>query len=142
MRSFSFMWAVVFFSLMVGLSGAGCGSGTQQYDTMGTQRDPGSDAHIQVESIEGGNHLITLTVRNLTPPERLGSSNTVFMVWLRLPNGTTTLGSQLGYQPDSRGGRATMTTPAARFTILVTAEANAQVTAPSDFVVLQQQVSI
>ncbi len=142
MRSFSNMWAVVFFSLVVGLSGAGCGGGTHTYDVVGTQRDPGSDAHVQVENIEGGNHLITLTVRNLTPPERLGSNNTVFMVWLRLPNGTTTLGSQLGYQTDSRGGRATMTTPAPRFTIMVTAEANAQVTAPSDFVVLQQQVAL
>jgi hypothetical protein len=142
MRSVSIMWAVIFFSLVVGLSGGGCGSGTHSFDVTGTQRDPGSDAHIQVENIEGGNHLITLTVRNLTPPERLGSNNTVFMVWLRLPNGTTTLGSQLGYQPDSRGGRATMTTPAPRFTIMVTAEANAQVTAPSDFVVLQQQVAL
>jgi hypothetical protein len=120
---------------------AGCG-GPRTYTLAGTQRDPGVEARVQVENIEGGNHLVTLTVRFLTPPERLGDGNTVFMVWIRQQNGTTALASQLGYTPDSREGRATATTPHQRFTLLVTAERDATVGAPSDFVILQQDVEL
>ena len=142
MRTYSSLAALALSVALAYSGSAGCGGGSRQYDVHGTQRDPGADAHIQVENIEGGNHLITLTVRNLTPPARLGTGNTVFMIWLRTTAGATTLGSQLGYQVDARTGRATMTTPSARFTILVTAEQNAQVTQPSDFVVFQQDVSL
>lgn len=120
---------------------AGCG-GPRTYTLTGTQRDPGVEARLQIENIEGGNHLVTLTVRFLTPPERLGDGNTVFMVWIRQQNGTTALASQLGYTPDNREGRATATTPHNRFSIIVTAERDATVTAPSDFVVLQQDVEL
>ena len=85
---------------------AGCG-GPRVYSIAGTQRDPGVDARLQIERIEGGNNLLTLTVRFLTPPERHGDANTVFMVWIRQQNGTTLLASQLGYTPDTREGRAT-----------------------------------
>ena len=121
---------------------AGCGGGSHTYDVRGTQRDPGADAHMQVESIEGGNHLITITVRNLTPPDRLGSGNTLFVVWIRQEGGTTSLVSRLEYQQDQRTGRATATTPATHFTLMITAEHQAQVSQPSEFVVFQQNVSL
>ena len=120
---------------------AGCG-GPRSYSMAGTQRDPGVEARLQIERIEGGNNLLTLTVRFLTPPDRLGDGNTVFMVWIRQQNGVTSLASQLGYTPDSREGRATATTPHQRFTLLVTAERDATAGAPSDFVILQQDVEL
>jgi hypothetical protein len=119
----------------------GCG-GPRTYTMTGTQRDPGSEARLVIENIEGGNHLMTLTVRFLTPPERLGDGNTVFRVWIRLPNGVTTDEGALGYTPDSREGRATITTPHGRFTVLVTAERDATAAAPSDFVIMQQDVEL
>lgn len=124
------------------MTGAGCGGGSVSLDVRGTQRDPGADAHVQVEAIEGGNHLITISVRNLTPPDRLGSGNQVFIVWVRQEGGQTSLVSRLEYQPDQRTGRATATTPATHFTLLITAERSAQATQPSDFVVFQQNISL
>lgn len=140
MRRISSLSFPLVFAALVALI-AGCG-GPRTYTLAGTQRDPGVEARVQIENIEGGNHLVTLTVRFLTPPERLGDGNTVFMVWIRQQNGTTSLASQLGYTPDSREGRATATTPHARFTLLVTAERDNTVGAPSDFVILQQEVEL
>lgn len=128
-------------SLSLSAAAAGCG-GPRTYTINGTQRDPGADARIQVENITGGNHLLTITVHHLTPPERLGEGNGVFMVWIRTPNGVTTLASQLGYDVDSREGTATATTPHQRFTVMVTAERDATAAAPSDFVLLTQDVEL
>lgn len=120
---------------------AGCG-GPRTYTMAGTQRDPGVEARLQIERIEGGNSLLTLTVRFLTPPDRLGEGNSVFMVWIRQPSGVTALASQLAYTPDNREGRATVTTPHPRFSLIVTAERDATASSPSDFVVLQQDVEL
>lgn len=121
---------------------AACGGGTRTYNIRGSQRDPGSDARVQVESLDGGNHLITLTATNVTPPDRIGTGNTVYLVWIRTPNGQAQMESRLVYQPDQRTGRATITTPQRRFTILVTAEREATVATPSENVVLQQEVQL
>ena len=118
---------------------AGCG-GPLTLAVQGTQRDPGAEGRLQVETVAGGNHLLNLSVRYLTPPERLGDGNTVFMVWIRQPSGSTALASQLGYDPDAREGTATITTPLQRFTLLVTAERTALTTAPGEFVVLSEDV--
>lgn len=130
------------FAVALAATGAGCGGGSHTYDVRGTQRDPGADAHVQVENIEGGNHLITITVRNLTPPDRLGEGNTLFVVWVRQEGGQASLVSRLEYQQDQRTGRATATTPSSRFQLLITAERNAQVSQPSDFAVFQQNISL
>lgn len=119
----------------------GCG-GPRTFLARGTQRDPGADARIQVENLDGGNHLMTMTATNITPPDRIGDGNTVFLVWIRLPNGQTTMESQLAYTADERTGRATITTPQERFILLVTAETDANATAPSDRVVFQQDISL
>lgn len=128
-------------SFSLAAAAAGCG-GPRSYTVNGTQRDPGAEARIRVENITGGNHLLTISVRFLTPPERLGDGNGVFMVWIRQPNGVTTLASQLGYEEGSREGTATATTPHQRFTLLVTAERDATAGAPSDFVIFSQEIEL
>ena len=85
---------------------------------------------------------MTMTATNITPPDRIGEGNTVFLVWIRLPNGQTTMESQLAYTPDERTGRATITTPQEHFTLVVTAEADANATAPSDRIIFQQEISL
>ena len=127
---------------LLALPGSGCGGGSHTYDVRGTQRDPGADARVQVDRLEGGNHLLTISVRNLTPPDWLGSGNTAFIVWIRQENGATTLGSRLEYQQDQRTGRATVTTPAVHFVLMITAEQNPQASQPSEMVVFQQTISM
>ena len=67
-------------ALLFGLALASCGGGVQTYQVVGSQRDPGAQGRIQVELIEGGNHMVTATLEHMTPPERLGSGLTTFLM--------------------------------------------------------------
>jgi len=127
------------FLVGLGVFAAGCG-GARTFTLRGTQRDPGADAQLQVERIDGGNYLLTFTGRNMTPPDRLGSALTRYVLWVRTPNSAATMEATLQYDPDSRTGRATATTPHQRFTVLVTAERSGETATPSEFLVFQQDV--
>ncbi len=119
---------------------AGCG-GPRNYTVRGSQRDPGADAQLQVERIEGGNHLITFTGRNMTPPERLGSGLSRYVIWVRQGSAAAQMEANVAYDPSSRSGRATATTPHQRFTVLVTAERAQETGTPSEHVIFTQNVS-
>jgi len=119
----------------------GCGGGTWSYPVVGTRRDPGAEGTIQVEAIEGGNRLVTASLRHMTPPERFGGNLRTFIMWFKDRRGHSTKASRLSYDPDSRTARATATTPMTRFVLLVTAERNANVAEPSEHIVFQRQVS-
>ncbi|GAB4213481.1 MAG: hypothetical protein OHK0013_37390 [Sandaracinaceae bacterium] len=142
MRAMPLLRALVLGLALLSLPLAACGGGPRSYVMRGTQRDPGSDARLQIETLDGGNYLLTLTATNVTPAERIGTGNTVYLVWIRTPNGQTQMESQLAYQPEQRTGRATITTPQRRFTLMVTAERDASVSTPSDNVVLTQEVQL
>lgn len=118
----------------------GCGGGAWQYNVVGSQRDPGAEGTIQVERIEGGNRMVTVSFRHLTPPERLGPNLRRYVVWFRSPQGQDTMASNLAYDPDSRTARATATTPLTRFVVIVTAEGASHVSQPSNNVIFNQRV--
>ena len=119
----------------------GCGGGSWSYNVGGTQRDPGAEGRIQVERIEGGNRLVTASLAHLTPPERLGSGLTAFVMWFRDARGQSTKASLLEYDPGSRTARATATTPMSRFVVIVTAERNGNVVEPSENVIYNQRIT-
>lgn len=119
---------------------AGCG-GARNYTVRGSQRDPGADAQLQVERIDGGNQLITFTSRNMTPPERLGGGLTRYVIWVRQGSAAAQMVANVAYDPSSRSGRATATTPHQRFTVLVTAERATETGTPSEHVVFTQNVA-
>src|SRR5258707_834260 len=87
------VWLALFVSF--GVLSQGCGGGSWAYRVLGTQRDPGAEGTIQVERIEGGNRLVTLSFQHMTPPDRLGQGLTVFVVWFRDENGHSTKASML-----------------------------------------------
>lgn len=127
---------------MLSFAALGCGGGSWAYNVMGTQRDPGSEGTVQVERIEGGNRLVTVSFRHMTPPERLGGNLRRFVMWFRNPQGQSTMASNIEYDPASRTGRATATTPLTQFLVIVTAEgAGAAITQPSENVIFNQRVS-
>ncbi len=133
------IWTI---SAMLSLAALGCGGGSWAYNVMGTQRDPGAEGTVQVERIEGGNRLVTVSFRHMTPPERLGNNLRRFVMWFRTPNGQSTMASNLEYDPASRTARATATTPQTQFLVIVTAEpAGNAVTQPSENVIFNQRVS-
>lgn len=117
----------------------GCG-GPRTFQMRGSQRDPGADAQLQIEHIEGGN-LVTISATNLAPPERVSSGTTRYVVWFRAGSSPAVMEAVLSYDPDSRTGRATAHTPHDRFTVLITAERAAQPGNPSEYVVFQQNVT-
>ncbi|HEY8428702.1 MAG TPA: hypothetical protein VIL20_10025 [Sandaracinaceae bacterium] len=129
--------------LFVALSFAalGCGGGSWAYHVVGTQRDPGAEGTIQVERIEGGNRLVTVTLRHMTPPDRLAPGLTTFIMWFRDPHGRSTKASRLEYDPGSRTARATATTPLTRFALIVTAERDGNAIEPSQNVIFNQRVT-
>jgi hypothetical protein len=139
-RFISIVW-LVFAVMAVPLAASfGCGGGSWTYNLTGSQRDPGSDGTVQVERIEGGNRLVTVHFRHLTPPERLGGGLTIFVLWFRDAQGHSTKASVLAYEPDSRTARATATTPMTSFQLVVTAERNNTVAEPSENVIFNQRV--
>ncbi len=134
--------AVWFVAVMLSFAALGCGGGAWSYDVMGTQRDPGAEGTVQVEQIEGGNRLVTVSFRHMTPPERLGQNLRRFVLWFRTAHGQTSMASNLEYDPGSRTARATATTPHTRFLVIVTAEtAGNSVSQPSENVIFNQRVS-
>lgn len=118
----------------------GCGGGAWTYSVVGSQRDPGAAGTIQVERIEGGNRLVTVSLRHMTPPERLGTGLTTFVMWFRDARGQSTKASLLGYDRGSRTARATATTPLATFAVIVTAERSGEVVDPSENVIFNERV--
>lgn len=131
------VWLVFTMSLLA----LGCGGGSWSYNVVGTQRDPGAEGTVQVERIEGGNRLVTATFRHMTPPDRLASGLTTYVLWFRDARGQSTKASLIEYDPGSRTGRATATTPLSNFAVIVTAERNGQVVEPSENVIFNQRVT-
>lgn len=123
------------------LAAVGCGGGVWTYPVEGTPRDPGAEGTIQVERIEGDSRLVTLSLRHLAPPGRLGSGLTTFVVWLRDVHGRSIEASVIEYSAGSRTGRATATTSMPSFTVLVTAEQDAHAAQPSAIVVFSHRVT-
>jgi hypothetical protein len=133
--------AAWFIFTTLSLAAVGCGGGSWSYNVVGTQRDPGAEGTMQVERIEGGNRLVTVSLRHMTPPERLGSGLSTYVMWFRDPRGQSTKASLLGYDPGSRTARATATTPLASFAVIITAERSGQVIEPSENVIFNQRVT-
>lgn len=123
------------------LSAIGCGGGSWSYNVVGTSRDPGAEGTVQVERIEGGNRLVTVSLNHMTPPDRLGSGLTTYVLWFRDPRGQSTKASVLQYDTGDRSARATATTTLERFQLVVTAERNRNAVEPSENVIFNQRVN-
>ncbi len=118
---------------------AACG-GSSEYVFVGGARAVGMDGVAQVETIEGGNQLVSLRLQHLPPPDRLGSGLTAYVVWFRTADQSPTRAGVLEYDTETREGVLTATTPLTQFSILVTAEEQGDVPAPSDIVVAERAV--
>ena len=118
---------------------AGC-AGPSEYQLRGTSRAAGADGMIQIESIEGGNHMVTLAIDHLPPPARLGPELTSYAVWFEEAGRATQKAGDLEYDDDTRSGRMMATTPLRRFTVKVTAERDRSSISPSDWVVATREV--
>lgn len=134
-------WAPWLLGAILALAALGCGGGSWSYNVVGTNRDPGAEGTIQVERIEGGNRLVTVSLSHMSPPERLGGGLTTYVMWFRDARGQSTKASVLEYEPNSRSARATATTPMTRFAVIITVERQGSVLEPSENVIFNQRVT-
>lgn len=119
------------------LATTACGPTT--YSLAGRAPFLGADALVEVEE-DGGNRAVDVTLTNLFPASRVSPDLNHYVLWLAPVGGTPQRASVLVYDADDREGTAHATFPDARFTVIVTAEAQATVSTPSTHVVFQQQV--
>jgi len=116
-----------------------CG-GSSEFIFVGGPRTVGMDGVAQVETVEGGNRLVSLQLQHLPPPERLGEGLSAYVVWFRAEDQAPVRAGVLEYDPETREGALTATTPMADFTILVTAEAEGNAPSPSEIVVAERAI--
>jgi hypothetical protein len=137
MRTHALCHAALFVALAISLIGCG----PKEYVISGTSRAAGMDGKIRVEEIEGGNTMIKVELEHMVPPGRLGNGLAHYVLWIQSQNQQPQREANVEYDPDDRKGRATATTPAGNFTVIITAERTAAPVSPSDVVVARRQVS-
>jgi hypothetical protein len=124
---------------VIALSLVGCGP--KEYPITGTSRAAGMDGTVRVEEIEGGNTMIKVELEHMVPPARLGNGLAHYVLWIQSQNQQPQREANIEYDEDDRKGRATATTPAGNFTVIITAERTAAPVSPSDIVVARRQVN-
>lgn len=127
-------------TLVLALSLTACG-GPSEFALVGSGGAAGADGNVQVEDVDGGNHLLTIHVEHLPPPERLHEGLTTYAVWLVAAGATPVKAGHLDFDAETRMGNLVATTPLPEFEMKITAETDANSTAPSDTVVLTRQIT-
>ncbi|MBK8172655.1 MAG: hypothetical protein IPK60_20270 [Sandaracinaceae bacterium] len=128
------------FGLVLALSLAGCG-GPSQFALVGSGGAAGADGNVQVEEVDGGNHLLTIHVEHLPPPERLAEGLTTYAVWLVANGQAAVKAGHLDFDSESRMGNLVATTPLSDFELKITAESDANASTPGNTVVLTRQIT-
>jgi hypothetical protein len=127
------------FLFVVPILAIACG-GSSEYIFVGGARTVGMDGVAQVETVEGGNQLVSLRLQHLPPPERLGEGLSAYVVWFRTEGQSPVRAGVLEFDPETRQGALTATTPMTDFTILITAEAEGDAPSPGEIVVTERAI--
>lgn len=136
LRLVASLLAVISLSVLLGACG-----GTAEYSVVGRDSASGADGTVTVEEIAGGNRLVTVALKFLPPPDRITPGATVYVAWFETANQPAIRAGALEFDADARTGNVTATTPSPRFKLKITAERNANVATPSEFVVAELNVT-
>jgi hypothetical protein len=130
------MVRVLFLSLLMITFCNGCSS-TVRYALLGTRAFPTTEGEARIEPNDDGGYEIAIEVDNLPGFDRLGAGLTTFVVWLT-PTGADTpdRAGVLEVDPLTRTGTLVANTRAASLQVRVSAEPDANVTEPSEFIVV------
>ncbi len=131
-------WLLVSLSALLALLCLACGP--TEYALAGTSRAAGADGIMTVEAIEGS-QIVKVELEHLPPPNRLGQGIRYYVMWLQPRNQQPHREANLEYDEDDRTAKATATTPAGRFTVIITGERNAAPASPSDVIVIRKVVN-
>lgn len=115
-------------------------SGAGRYIVLGSPKVPSTSGVVEVEALDGGSSLVSVHLEHLPPPSRLSEPFEAYVVWFEGDKDQAIRAGVLRYDPDSRTGDLSETSPLTDFTIKVTAEADQGATRPGAFVVASQAV--
>lgn len=96
---------------------------------------PAATGEVKVSKDDNNNTRLDLKVQHFAPPQRLQPPKSLYVVWVKTPNGEMHNVGQLNVNDDLEG-ELKATTPYEVFVVVITAENFATVTQPSQQVVL------
>ena len=110
------------------------------YSIIGSSRAAGADGTVHVETVEGGNRLVVVSMEHLPPPERLSPAMSTYTVWFVPANSYPVKAGNMTFSRRSRQGRIVATTPHKEFVVRLTAEPSKQVNEPGELVVAERHI--
>jgi hypothetical protein len=122
------------------LAALGCGS--DRYIVIGTARAPSTSGFVEVTGTSGSSAELKVRMEHLHTVSSLDPSLHAYVVWFEQGKAAPLRAGSLRYLPDDRVGELRATSPYRKFVVKITAEANDKPSAPSDFVVASQEISI
>lgn len=120
------------------LLGAGCAS---TFPLTPSARTPAAIGSAKVSQDSQGNTDLAIKVNYLPKPVDLGSNLTTFVVWSVADQGARVRNMGKLKIDNDREGSVDLVTPLSAFRIVVTAEENGSVEKPSEYVILNGDVS-
>jgi hypothetical protein len=122
-------------------SAVGCAHEQAVTQTMTTSAIvPGGEGTVRASRADNGNTAVSVSVKHLAPPSKVAPNATVYVVWIKPPNGTIQNAGALRVDSNLTGSLEALT-PFMSFRVMVTPEPNAQVAAPSHQPVLTSEVN-
>ena len=132
-------------SLVGALALGGCGHmgrSSEQTWTMNTAESvPAAIGKVKVAEEKDGNTKVKVEVEHLAPPADLKGEHSAYVVWLKPDSGTAQNVGALQIDKDRKGKLETKTA-FKDFQVFVTAEADANVTRPSQTTVMATKVVV
>lgn len=129
----------IFLGATLGL--AACGG--DRYIVVGSARAPSTSGWVVIADATLSSAEVTVHLEHLPLAKQLDPALRVYVVWFEpSQGGAPNRAGSLKYYPDDRVGELKAKSPFGKFVVKVTAEANDKPTAPSDFVVATQEITL
>lgn len=117
----------------------GC-SRALEYQMDSGPRTTGAEGNLVVEKDGNGNHSVSLKVAHLPMPSQLDSRMSTYVVWIYPNEERTPYNMGRLRLSEDRTGEISFITPFGTFDMIVTAEVDRQVLAPSNEIVLRRTI--
>ena len=111
---------------------AGCmfGGGDKEQTMHASSSSPAAQGTVKTSVADNGNTALSVRVKHLAPPSKMGSDATVYVVWIQ-PGDAAIQNVGAMTLNDNLEGRLDTVTPHHRFTVSVTPEPGAQGAQPT-----------
>jgi hypothetical protein len=126
-------------ALAATLAFGGCSS-TQTWPMAAAARVPAAEGKVQVAAEKNGNHDVKVEVQHLAPPDKVADGAAAYVVWIKPEQGAPQNVGVLKVDENLQGNLETKT-DYRTFEVMVTAERDANATAPTGTPVMRTNVT-